>query len=843
MDIYEDIDKSDNPCNHKQIGNLKRSKTFKIMVKFTGKKDKNINHKNEEGDPIRKSLRKSRIKKRNELMNKILTKEDVYEFLSKSSNLRSLQEIHFYGEYLSNNFNYFAKLRAEDSQLKVEKITKICRLEKAFKGESIMNFGEIGDKFYIVLEGVVEIFKPKYVEIFETPAKFMGTLYKMREMDGNDLRFSRIKEKNINFFESLNGKKNIEQTNDFRLMKYKQLFIMEEDEKMGEYGEGFSFGDIALIKKTVRNATIKAKENCIMLTIEKEDYNKAIMEFQKKKLSKEIEAFVKSYSFFKNFSNDKIISLFNCFTKKELYKGEYLYKQNMEDDSIYILNSGVLSIYSIISFPWINDYMNYINYSGKNILQYIIKNRGMKIGDIVKLVEKCQSKIISMNNNEEKYELWEKLDEKQMKDNLYKLKKDEEKLNNPDYIFNINLKQINHSEIIGLEEVFEFKKRFCYCKCISDKSELKAIKIIDFLKLIINFGDEELGYLLHIINDRKKILKDQIIKGIENLGKKLIFNFDMRYDNIIRNDKTNCSNEEKSKIILSTIKMKGYKDSVRDILDIKVPILEKKVQKNKFLKKRRNKSSEALLKNYVIKKNTNNQFKLKEIKHIFKQNSNEGNKEESKMSKIFDMINKSHMNKINDNYDNINIRYFNKIKSNSCINRTKYTNDSLTTIGNKKKKKLNSNNSVKDFDTIINNDRNNTSHENIKINSDSSRFKKIKFKQNELKKMNRTTSTINFYTLKKGNKKTIRDSITTYESYNLPKVRDKNFVIKSNIDETGNNNSQILIKGNKDYNHFYNVYNEDKNFFLGVEFQKKLKNEFKYFPLNKTIQKQKFLLK
>ena len=46
------------------------------------------------------------------------------------------------------------------------------------------------------------------------------------------------------------------------------------------------------------------------------------------------------------------------------------------------------------------------------------------------------------------------------------------------------------------------------------------------------------------------------------------------------------------------------------------------------------------------------------------------------------------MNKINDNYDNINIRYFNKIKSNSCINRTKYTNDSLTTIGNKKKKKI-----------------------------------------------------------------------------------------------------------------------------------------------------------
>ena len=842
MDIYEDINKSENKYNQDQKGILKRSKTFKILVKFTGKKDKNLNHKNEEGDPIRKSLRKSRIKKRNELMNKILTKEDVYEFLSKSSNLRSLQEIHFYGEYLSNNFNYFAKLRAEDSQLKVEKIAKICRLEKAFKGESIINFGEIGDKFYIVLEGVVEIFKPKYVEIFETPGKFMGTLYKMREMDGNDLRFNRIKEKNINFFESLTGKKNIEPTNDFGLMKYKQLFIMEEDEKMGEYGEGFSFGDIALIKKTVRNATIKAKENCIMLTIEKEDYNKAIMEFQKKKLSKEIETFVKSYSFFKNFSNDKIISLFNCFTKKELYKGEYLYKQNIEDDSIYILNNGILSVYSIISFPWINDYMNYINYSGKNILQYMIKNRGMKIGDLVKMVEKCQSQIISLHNNEEKYELWEKLDEKQMKDNLYKLKKDEEKLNNPDYIFNINLKQINHSEIIGLEEVFEFKKRFCYCKCISDKSELKAIKIIDFLKLIVNFGEEELGYFLRIINDRKKILKDQIIKGIENLGKKLIFNFDMRYDNIIRNDKTNCSSEEKSKMILSTIKMKGYKDNVRDILDIKVPILEKKKQKNKLLRKRKNKSSEALLKNYIIKKNTNNQFKLKEIKSIFNQNSNEGNKNDIKISKIFDIINKSQMKNFNDNYGNSNIRYINKLKSNSCINKNKYINDSLTTSGNKKRRKLNLNNSVKDFDTIISNDKNNTSHENIKINSDSSRFKKIKFNQNDLKKMNRTTSTTNFYILKKSNKKTIRDSITTYEGYNLPKVRNKNFVIKNHMEKNGNN-SQIIIRNNKDYKNFYNVYNEDKNFFLGVEFQKKLNKEFKYLPLNKISQMKKFLLK
>ena len=90
------------------------------------------------------------------------------------------------------------------------------------------------------------------------------------------------------------------------------------------------------------------------------------MEFQKKKLSKQIENFLQSFPFFRDFDNDKIIRLFNCFVKKELYKGDFLYKQNMDANSIYVLNSGSFSVYSYISFPWINDYINYIDYSRNN---------------------------------------------------------------------------------------------------------------------------------------------------------------------------------------------------------------------------------------------------------------------------------------------------------------------------------------------------------------------------------------------------------------------------------------------------------------------------------------------
>ena len=179
-------------------------------------------------------------------------------------------------------------------------------------------------------------------------------LNKIKNNENNLLKNERIKEKNKIFFDVIsndNEKKNINEVInvqkaksriDINLLKNKQVFIMEEEEKLGEYGEGFSFGEIALIKKTGRNATIKAKINCVLLTIENNEYNKAILEYQKKKLNNDIEDFIKTYSFFKDFSQEKIIRLFNCFSKKTIYKGECLYEQNKKDENIYIINEGIL---------------------------------------------------------------------------------------------------------------------------------------------------------------------------------------------------------------------------------------------------------------------------------------------------------------------------------------------------------------------------------------------------------------------------------------------------------------------------------------------------------------------
>ena len=193
MEMIKEENDSDKQINKKVKPQLRHSKTSKFVFQFSQSiKNEDI----ESGEKIgRKDIKTKSTVKKTLPLNTSLTKEDVYRFLSKNPNSRTYQEINIYAKYLSNNFQYFTKLKNEDSQLKVEKLTKVCKLQKTMKGDPIINYGEIGDKFYIVLEGIVEIFKPIYVEIALSPADFINKLDNIKKMDGTDLRY-----KNNTFF-------------------------------------------------------------------------------------------------------------------------------------------------------------------------------------------------------------------------------------------------------------------------------------------------------------------------------------------------------------------------------------------------------------------------------------------------------------------------------------------------------------------------------------------------------------------------------------------------------------------------------------------------------------------
>ena len=784
-----------------------------------------------------------------------ITKKDLFNFFSKAPSLRTKQEVEIFANYLSENYQYFTKLKNEDSQMKVEKLTKICRLEKDFKGESIINFGEEGDKFYIVLEGTVEIFKPKYEEVSMLPSEFIDLLNKIKEMDGNLLRYDRIKEKNIIFFETyleqnkqnentdrkdknnnlnFNNQKISNSNHKIENLENKQIFIMESEEKLGEYGAGFSFGEIALIKKTKRNATIKAKNNCFLLTIEKKDYNRAILEYEKKKLGKSIDDFILIYSFFKDFSHDRIIRLFNCFSKKTIYRDEYLYQQNKEDNCLYIINNGTFLVSCHFSFFWLNDYLEYIIYEQKNVLEYLINNKELKYSDLVNEMKKCYKKLGNnkLPTNYINYDLWEEINEKIKKDDLYQLKRDEEKLNDPDKIYNINIKKINYNEILGIEEIFDFKKRFCACKCLSEKADIKYINIYEFMKLIMNFGEDELKYLLKVVNERKKLLINQIIKAIKNEERKIISNFDHRYENLLKEaDYKNTTKEKKKNQIFSTIKLKGYKDNLHDILDNKIPLMETESScknnenKEKNEKLRKNKSSEDLMNNFYSKENKkgNNTVRMKIIKIMNdinnKRKINYQNIENIQLNQKSGQQNSASTSKYPFNRNN----YLSN--SNSCVN---FSNTKETFFHKFKKRKI----SNYSMDKKIKTTKSSFEINNSKINLDDS--KTITNSPN-IQNIKANNNLIKFKSDIDENKITQFSNHQVKEVYGniiLPNLfKDKNFGISKNNPKF---NSKRKINN---YNNFYLIYNFDKHFFASTEFRKQLnslKNEL-LFENDKAI--------
>ena len=846
----------------------------KIKEQNESKDDNNNPYKNNSKNKTRRSIANARPLKKLILSNASLNKEYILNILEKNPKNRKENEIKNVADFLSTNYTYFQNLKKSDSQLMVEKLAKLSKIKIFYPGETIIKFGDIGDKFYVVIEGFVQVYKPIFEEKKMTPNDFIKYMndIKFREKDEN--KYLRIKDYNktrnfdISEYEKMDSEMNF--------MKIKREFFVENLQSMGIYGEGFSFGEISLMTNAKRNATIKCSDennnkHAILLSIGKESYDKAFKEYQEKKLTKDIDNFIKAYPFFKDFTKENMIAVFNCITKINLEKGDYLFHQNDPDTNLYFVVSGKLEVYSHISLNWINQFMEYIINMRDNVLGHLYVKRPKKLADTISIINTIQKLKLKSPMIFKEVDLWEKIDRRVNENNLIGLKYDEEKINDYKNIYKIKIQNVEKPELLGIESSFEFKNKFYTARCISENAEIKYIKIVDLVKIISNLRLRELNYLIDFVLEKKNIFAKQIISSMKTIEYKIISNLEMKYEHFLKFGGKNMKEEEKNEDkeynnnkTLSVIKVKGYKSGINDILDDETNLLEKKptdiIKSYLFRHKEPSRSAIKLSKkqeliDFVFSNKTK---KIKREKDIFKnnkenllilkklmRNNNDGIKHLKKFTTTKSNISGFLLNNSISNisfYKPVSINNSNKndFSISNSLNDNKFTNSFLINSNyiykNKKKSNINNENMKNKIpsnyltfiNTKINYKSNNSSFIKNTNNLDDKSKSKIKsalMRQKIYKDLSKTNSLVS-HKKQKINKNDLinnKDKSNNNTSFLNISGINSNRLQKLKREEKEKMSKTSRIEDNQN-NVFGSVDKNKKEFYLSVGFSQKIVN-------------------
>ena len=552
---------------------------------------------------------------------KNITQQQVLKILSKDKKLRIDMENRIVADYLTDHFSYFSQIK-ESSKEKFLKLISVLNLEIVPSNKIIINIGEENNNFYVLFEGSVIVYRQyKYKKdlLFSEFCKYLKKAQSQNIEDYNNM-LKNNSHLDLNFEEILNDEY-------FYLSLKNKIFNfnIEELEEIGKYSEGYYFGELSLINKKNKDIIIKSISKCKLISVSKFDFNRILRTIEEKRIEKKAEIFKINFPLFKFWSMEQLITLFNYLTQEIFQDEEFIYKQNDDSEYIYFIEEGTILQYTNVSFSWYLEFIDYINNFDNNLLE-IIKNlednnygNNYISGEFHRKLLNLIKSIKLENKNKKNLEKYKfiKINEiyKQRKkdlikiselyandkviknnENFFKIKFEEDDINNPEKIYKIIINTSENPCILGLEEIFELKKRFTTVSCISGQVRAKKIKIIDLLRILYYY--REFNYIetfLEFIRQKKTILCEAIKIHLQNIGKKFESTMDDKYEKLTKQpnilsykgSKSNSYiNKVKNEVLIAT-KLKSWNNGsyLDNILDTSLHLLNPKSQRQIKLEK------------------------------------------------------------------------------------------------------------------------------------------------------------------------------------------------------------------------------------------------------------------
>ena len=351
----------------------------------------------------------------------------ILYILSKSE--RTDRDIFILNSYLKLQKHFMQLFQSEGENIEIEEI--LTKINKSLKCQSkeahhfLFKIGNKGFKFYIILQGNVSVLIPKTININMNEEQYINYLKFLYSSNENYLlektlknnksiypinkdKYSGIKVNNIfnkdgkllisldEYISYINGSKFINERNNFFEEIKIECYIKVVDLKEGE-----TFGEIALMNEdSKRTASIFINNNSLFGVLKRNDYKLTIKKYLKK-IKRNYITFILNSKLFENISVPIFSKVYwNYFTKINLIKGEYLFKEGDIGDKIYFLYEGDIELKTKLNLKRINLLISY--FGNFKLYKKDLKEKGKeemvtlsiaKKGDLLGLSDNLYQKI------------------------------------------------------------------------------------------------------------------------------------------------------------------------------------------------------------------------------------------------------------------------------------------------------------------------------------------------------------------------------------------------------------------------------------------------------------------